>query len=143
MNGTSKEQTATSDALLVWTDEAEERLARVPEGFIRWLTRCRVETFARREGILQVTHAVVARKLEGWANASATVVPQLRWADAALARTERIPITVRGQIIREVERFATAKGLPEVTLELLQEAREMWHTTTGFHTPPPDAGDAE
>jgi nucleotide-binding universal stress UspA family protein len=40
---------------LPWTPEAEQRLARVPAGFMRNMTRTRVETLAREQGLTTVT----------------------------------------------------------------------------------------
>lgn len=48
-----------SDAVLRWTDEAEARLARVPEGFMRTMTRKRIEEHARDNNITDITLEVV------------------------------------------------------------------------------------
>lgn len=42
-------------ATLTWTDAAEQRLARVPTGFMRNMTRTRVENLAREQGLTTVT----------------------------------------------------------------------------------------
>jgi nucleotide-binding universal stress UspA family protein len=44
-----------TDATLTWTPEAEQRLARVPAGFMRHMTRARVENLARDKGLSVVT----------------------------------------------------------------------------------------
>jgi hypothetical protein len=44
-----------ADATLTWTPEAEQRLARVPAGFMRSMTRTRVEELARDKGLTIVT----------------------------------------------------------------------------------------
>jgi radical SAM protein with 4Fe4S-binding SPASM domain len=49
--------------------------------------------------------------------------PTLVWADAARARLERIPSFVRGVVMQRVEDWARARGLSEVTPELLTEIR--------------------
>lgn len=49
--------------------------------------------------------------------------PALRWSDAARARLERIPSFVRGVVMQRVEDWARARGIHEVTAELLTEIR--------------------
>ena len=49
--------------------------------------------------------------------------PALVWADAARARLERIPSFVRGVVMQRVEDWARARGLHEVTPDLLTEIR--------------------
>jgi hypothetical protein len=44
-----------SAATLTWTPEAEQRLARVPAGFMRNLTRSRIEALAQEKGQTVVT----------------------------------------------------------------------------------------
>jgi nucleotide-binding universal stress UspA family protein len=43
------------ESTLVWTPEAQQRLARVPAGFMRDMTRTRVENLARDKGASEVT----------------------------------------------------------------------------------------
>jgi hypothetical protein len=49
------EQQTETGKTLTWTPEAEQRLARVPAGFMRDLTRTRIETLAREQGLDVVT----------------------------------------------------------------------------------------
>ncbi|MGQ4806903.1 Light-independent protochlorophyllide reductase subunit B [Candidatus Entotheonellaceae bacterium PAL068K] len=44
-----------AEATLPWTPEAEQRLSRVPAGFMRTMTRTRVENLAREQGLDEVT----------------------------------------------------------------------------------------
>jgi len=53
----------------------------------------------------------------------ADFTPALAWSAAARARVERIPSFVRGVVMQRVEAFARARGLREVTPELLTEIR--------------------
>ncbi len=45
-------------ATMVWTPDAEQRLARVPGGFMRDMTRTRIEDLAREKGAAEVTLAL-------------------------------------------------------------------------------------
>lgn len=55
----NQEELKVSDAVLRWTDDAEARLARVPEGFMRMMTRRRIEEHARAHHITEITLEVV------------------------------------------------------------------------------------
>ena len=50
-------------------------------------------------------------------------VPALTWSATARARLERIPSFVRGVVTKRVEDWARARGLREITPELLTEIR--------------------
>jgi nucleotide-binding universal stress UspA family protein len=52
---TQAEQQTKAEETLTWTPEAEQRLARVPAGFMRDLTRTRIENLAREQGLDVVT----------------------------------------------------------------------------------------
>ncbi|MFQ5900510.1 MAG: PCP reductase family protein [Thermodesulfobacteriota bacterium] len=47
-----------------WTDEAEERLSKVPEGFMRNMTKKRIEEHARANSIVEITFDVVQEAIE-------------------------------------------------------------------------------
>jgi hypothetical protein len=49
--------------------------------------------------------------------------PALTWSASARARLERIPSFVRGVVMQRVEGWARARGLHEITPELLTEIR--------------------
>ena len=85
---------AAAEALddpLVWSPEAEARLARVPEGFMRDMTRQRVETSARKIGAETVSLDLVEEKYAGWAMGSAKRNSEMDWDAEASARIARIP----------------------------------------------------
>jgi radical SAM protein with 4Fe4S-binding SPASM domain len=63
---------------------------------------------------------LVARPSVSYGSAPAAGLP---WTEAARERVERIPSFVRGVVMRRVEDFARARGLPAVTPELLSEIR--------------------
>ena len=62
---TEKKEDATeapaADVPITWSADAEERLARVPEGFMRDMTRQRVETFARGNGVETITPDLIEK----------------------------------------------------------------------------------
>ena len=50
-------------------------------------------------------------------------LPALVWSQAAAARLARIPSFVRGVVTKRVEDWARARGLHEITPDLLTEIR--------------------
>ena len=123
---------------LTWTDEAEAMMLRVPEGFMRGLTRQRVEAFAERHGRTRVSKSLIEEKYAEWNAGSARQQRQMEWAGAALETMQRIPDFVRGMVIKEVERHARDHGHDKVTLEALNQSREKWAESGIFHSGPED-----
>ena len=119
---------------LVWSDEAEKRLQRIPEGFMRGMTRQRIETFARRHGVTTITSALVGEKYAEWARGSARQTTSLDWDKKALERMNRIPGFVRGMVIIEVERCAGEMGLDIVTDAVIDQATSAWRKSGMFHS---------
>ncbi len=111
---------------LDWTTEAMRRLESVPEGFMREMTRARVEAFAGRKGWSQITLEVVEEKLSGWNEHSRQAEATLPWEPDVKARVERIPAVVRGQIILEVEQVAVEEGRESVTSEFFDGVVRKW-----------------
>lgn len=121
---------------MAWTSGAQERLSRVPDGFMRGLTAWRVEELARARGTTTVSEEIFDEKLAGWANASAKAEQTLPWDADAMARAERIPSSVRGMVVLEVERHARRRGEARVSAETLEDAATMWAKHGRFHSDP-------
>jgi nucleotide-binding universal stress UspA family protein len=117
-----------------WSPEAEARLARVPEGFMREMTRKRVETSARKSGAALVTLAIVEEKYAAWGEGSANRQTSMAWAEDASARVERIPDFVRPMVMLEIERCARDMGLDTVTGAAIDKAGDAWEGIGGFHS---------
>ncbi|MFQ5701801.1 MAG: PCP reductase family protein, partial [Acidobacteriota bacterium] len=116
-----------------WTEQATRLLETVPEGFIRRMTRARVEALARRKGCLEATSEVVTEKLKSWRDNSLKAGITMSWDSAVLERVQRIPETVRGQIILEVERFAASQGRKEITNSFFEKVVNQWMNGMDFH----------
>lgn len=116
-----------------WSREAGEALERVPEGMARELTRQRVEEMAKLQGEGTVTPELIQVKYGQWADGSAKVESELAWTAEAEQRIERVPPFVRGMVIKSIEGYARIKGVTEVTLELVEEAKAYWAETGTFH----------
>lgn len=123
-----------SNENITWTAAADARMEKIPEGFMRDLTRQRVEVFAKRHGVSEVTAELVAEKYSEWGAGSAKQTMTLNWDDAALERVSRIPDFVRGMVIKEVERCASEQGTTSVTVEILSAAVSRWEGMEAFHS---------
>lgn len=119
---------------LIWTEEGEERMKSVPEGFMRDLTRKRVEAFARRTGVSRIDNALVDAKYAHWGTGSAMQHAEMEWEKDALERVQRIPDFVRGMVIKEIERCAREIGSEVVGQAALDRASHAWETGGTFHS---------
>jgi len=120
--------------ILTWTEEGEARMQSVPAGFMRDLTRKRVEAFARRTGVKLIDNALIDAKYEHWGKGSAGQHAEMAWEDEALARVQRIPDFVRGMVIKEIERCAREIGSPVVGQAALDRASHAWEVGGTFHS---------
>ncbi len=109
-------------------------MANIPEGFMRALTRQRLEVFARRHGLGAVTSALVDEKYAEWAEGSARQKTTMRWRETALARVDGIPDFVRGMVILEVERCARGVGSEIVDDQVIDRASQTWQASGVFHS---------
>ncbi len=125
------EQAQTST--LQWSAEAEARMERIPEGFMRNLTRQRVEQFAKKHGTSEITEALVEEKYSEWAAGSSRKKSSMVWEESAKARIEKIPEFVKGMVVLEVERCAHELGLEQVTHAAVDKASQTWEMGSGFH----------
>ncbi len=126
--------TVSDEQALTWDAAAHERLQRVPEGFIRTLTRRRVEAFVRRKGESTVTSKLLDDKYSEWAKGSAKQSVHLTWDDETWHRVQQIPDFVRGMVIKEIEECARQLGVDTVTTEVLAHARDAWSDMGIFHS---------
>src|SRR5581483_1696954 len=111
---------------ITWTDAANAKLLEIPEGFMREMTRWRIEVGARKKGIREIDPAVIEAKYNEWAHASRKVERNLPWDAEAEARTSRIPSFVRGTVVKEIEAYAAEKGIGRITVEILDQVTERW-----------------
>ena len=125
----------TTDNQLTWTPEAQSRLNRVPEGIVRDLTRLRVERLARQQGQSTVTEEMIEAKYRQWAEGSVQAAGEMSWTAEARERIQRVPVFVRGTVVKAVEAYARQQGLSEITPMILEEAKSFWGETGRFHRP--------
>ena len=134
-------QTAPQDAAqpeeqaeMPWDADALNQLSQVPEGFMRKMTRARVEHWARANGHARVTREVMEAKYQSWAEGSEGHEPELPWTDAAAARVGRVPAFIRPMVMRELERGVQARGLKLVDEDAFSGLLDNWaDDATSFH----------
>jgi len=127
----------TGIAEFTWSPEAEARLAEVPE-FCRELTRWRVEWTAYKLGLgSTITPDTMQVKYDLWGRVSHRIRERdsvhLPWTDEALARFERVPDFVKGQVLEAVEGNARALGASSVDSATVDRVIDQWRTTGDFH----------
>jgi hypothetical protein len=120
-----------------WTEEAESRLAEVPE-FCRELTRWRVEWTAHKKNLgTTITPEIMEVKYQMWGEVSHRIQerrPQeLSWTDSAMARFSRVPDFVKGQVLEAVEGHARQTGATQVDDEVVDQVIRRWSETGDFH----------
>ncbi len=123
----------SAEQSLPWNEAALQRLQRVPAGYMREMTRRRVEIFARKRGVAIVTAELMSDKYQQWGAGSSKQEMTMSWSAEALAKIERIPDFVRGMVIREVECCARQQAAEEITLDLIGEVTDGWASTGSFH----------
>ena len=132
-NSKAKEETKDKPAI-EWAEDAEARMAKIPEGFMRDMTRQRVEVFAEKHEIETITEALVEEKYAEWAKSSAKQKRKMDWDEDALARVQRIPDFVRGMVELEIERCARELEIDRVTTAAVDKASEAWEGMGDFHS---------
>ncbi|MDP6625200.1 MAG: universal stress protein [Nitrospinota bacterium] len=126
--------TLSSGRVLEWTDKAEERLQNIPEGFMREMTKWRIEAFVRKNSSLKVTAELIEKKYQQWGEGSKKVEKELSWEKNADEKIEKIPPFVRGMVMKEVENEAKRRGEKTVTVETLSSVRDKWSRNMEFHS---------
>ncbi|MGR3219475.1 MAG: rubredoxin-like domain-containing protein, partial [Candidatus Anammoxibacter sp.] len=81
--------TTTSGKVMRWEEDALKRLDKIPEGFMRDMTKWRIEMGARSGGHIDITNKVVDRKYEHWGDGSKDIKVDLPWDGDALERINR------------------------------------------------------
>ncbi len=137
---TGQERGAVSDTatqILEWDPEALARVERTPEGFLRTMTSCRIEHWARSHSKSRVSLEVVESKLRNWEEGGSDFAPELRWSEEALARAGKIPLFIRPRVMLEIERQAASWAKHQVDGALIDEVLQDWKRTLSFHSREP------
>mgnify|MGYP001612786959 CR=1 FL=1 len=117
-----------------WSDEALERMERVPD-FVRPMVKGGIEAYAAMKGYQVITPAVIeeSKSLTSSASggASGGEMEELQWTPGAQQRLENIPSFIRVMARKEIERMAREKGLATVTEAMMDEAKDKFEQFMG------------
>ena len=116
----------TATLMLEWEREAVEKLEQVPFGFMRTMTKCRIEHWARKCEHRRVTLKVVEAKYKSWEEGSGGQQKELDWTQDAVLRVEKVPAFIRPMIVKEIERNAQALGKHRVNPAVLDMIIANW-----------------
>lgn len=128
--------TPAAFADLTWDPLAERRLTRVPPGFMRDMTRWRVEKWARAAGRTYVDPDMMDGKYGSWGEGSGKVELTLDWSAEAAGRAGRIPDFIRPMVQKEIERRVKAQGRGHVEAADIEQAMSHWSASGSFHGRP-------
>jgi hypothetical protein len=96
-----------------WSDEARYHLSRLPP-YLAYLVRDEVETFAHDQHFKVLTYArLVSARNKG----------MVEWSPDAERRLANVPSGIRTMAKTELERTALDRGMPEVTVALMEEVK--------------------
>ncbi len=96
-----------------WSDEAEYHLSRLPP-YLAHLVCDEVETFSRDQHFQVVTYSrLVTARNKG----------MVEWSPDAERRLANVPSGIRTMAKTELERTALDRGMPEVTVALMEEVK--------------------
>lgn len=128
-----KEVSEVARSFLEWDQEAIEKMERIPSGFMRTMTKCRIEQWARKHSQAQITLEVVQAKYDSWKTGSSGLHEELSWSEDAHRRMHRIPEFIRPMVIREVENAVKASGEIHVDQKALDAILTRWSHSDAFH----------
>ncbi len=112
LDASSEEALALVDRLM-WTDDAQHMLERMPP-YVAPLVKAEVEEYARAQGRKVVTMTLLGQARQGGA---------VGWDAEAERRLDNVPAPVRVMARLELERTAIEKGDGRVTVSLMEEVK--------------------
>jgi hypothetical protein len=126
----------TAEHQFTWTPEALARLEEVPD-FCREMSRWRVEWTAVKKNLgTVITPEIMDIKFGMWGEVSDEILaegPMMPWAPETIARLEKIPSFVRGQVIQSVEGNARRWNAERIDDAVLDRVIQKWIETGDFH----------
>ena len=125
-------------APLAWTEDAEARLAQVPEGFCRDMTRRAAQTIAEQSAATRIDAGFVDQVKSVFAAGAERVEETLPWSDEARERIARAPEMVRGMLVKEIEGWVDRNHQTRVDADAVQAVKAQWQQGGVFHLDPDD-----
>lgn len=123
---------------LPWSEDAQNLLDAIPVGMSREMTRNAANTIGAKQGISQVDGPFLQGILDIFRGGAAAVEAELVWDEDAQARLARIPETVRGMLIQEIEGCAKRANASTVDMAIVENVFTAWGGSKRFHLNPND-----
>jgi len=121
-----------------WSEQAQQQLHNIPEGYCRDMTVTACNTIAREKGLTEITPDFVQNVLNTFSAGSKTIDETLPWDEAARKRIAKAPDMVRGMLQQEIEGWAKRNKLSHVTETAVAAVKQTWEQHGVFHLNPDD-----
>lgn len=115
---------------LKWSQNAIDLLKSVPDSY-RNMTRWEVESYCRKSGHCAVTADLVEERIGVWKSISDKFKPTMEWEPDIIERVQKIPESIRGMVMREMEIMSAERGM--VTQETFDKIKTKWEESREFH----------
>jgi len=128
-----------SDNKLTWTQKALDRLAHIPQGTSRDMTRKATEAIASQQDLNGIDLDFLEQILGIFSSASQAVEKTLSWDEEAEKAISKAPAMVQGMLIKEIEAYVKRENLGRVELPIVEQIKSTWNQGEQFHLDPDDS----
>lgn len=125
--------------VMPWSDAAKLKLANVPLGFCRDMTRTAAETIAVQQRISEISADFIDQVMQTFEAGAKQAVETMPWDDAARTRIAKAPDMIRGMLVKEIEAWAQRQALERVNEDAVQAVKKQWAEQGQFHLDPNDS----
>jgi nucleotide-binding universal stress UspA family protein len=121
-----------------WDDDAQQRLAQIPEGTSQDMTKKATNAIAQQQGVKHIDLAFLEQILNLFSSASKKTNKSLPWDNDAEETIAKAPAMVQGMLIKEIEDYAKREGFTIVSKKTAQRVKQTWANEGRFHLDPND-----
>ena len=121
-----------------WSSEATAKLEAVPGGFCREMTEKAVTSIARQQQLQEIDSDFVAEVLQTFKAGSEKITTEMVWDEGALARLDKVPDSIRGMLIKEMESWARREKHERIDNAVVNAVKKIWMQKGYFHLEPGD-----
>ena len=121
-----------------WSESARAKLKAVPGGFCREMTEKAVTSIARQQQLPKIDSDFVEEVLKTFKAGSEKITTEMAWDEGALARLDKVPDSIRGMLIREMESWARREKCSRIDNAVVNAVKKIWMQKGYFHLEPGD-----
>ncbi|MES0328465.1 MAG: PCP reductase family protein, partial [Gammaproteobacteria bacterium] len=136
--GMGEAMQSDSEVQLPWTEEAQQRLNKIPKGTSRNMTQKAAEAIGAQQGLNEITGEFIESLLAIFGQGSSKVEASMPWDEDARAGIEKAPPMVQGMLIKEIEAYAQRNQLEQINLATVEQVKGQWNMGGSFHLDPDD-----